>query len=129
MEPGYGGDLFEDDYLLLLLAADLKMDPASRSRPLPSLTSVTLHNSTTRLNDGIFTVHRFSVATSVRLHQSECVFRFQVSGEIFDNPPEFFYLHVEQFVCFFFFLFFFFFCLDVNSAALIPQRSTAHSEG
>jgi hypothetical protein len=33
---------------------------------------------TTRLNDGTFTVHRFSVATSARLHQSECVFRFFV---------------------------------------------------
>jgi hypothetical protein len=45
----------------------------------------------TRLNDGIFTVHRFSVATSAQLlvHQSECVFRFVVYGRIFYNPPGF----------------------------------------
>jgi hypothetical protein len=39
-----------------------------------------------RLNNGIFTVHRFSVAAPARLHQSECVFRFYVYGGIF-NPP------------------------------------------
>jgi hypothetical protein len=58
---------------------------------------------TTRLNDGIFTVDRFSVATSARLRKSECVFRFFVYGGIFDNPPGF-YLHMEQAVfifCFF----------------------------
>jgi hypothetical protein len=55
---------------------------------------------------------RFSVATSTRLRKSECVFRFYVYGGIFDNPPGFFYLHVEQVV---FVLFFLFFCLDVNS--------------
>jgi hypothetical protein len=49
---------------------------------------------TTRLNDGIFTVHRFSVATSARLRKSECVFRFYVYGGIFDNPPGFFCLYV-----------------------------------
>jgi hypothetical protein len=42
--PGYGIDLFEDDYLFLP-AADLRMDPALRPRPISSLTSVTLHNS------------------------------------------------------------------------------------
>jgi hypothetical protein len=52
---------------------------------------------TTRLNDGIFTVHRFSVATCARLRKLECVFRFYVYGGTFDNPPGFFYLHVEQF--------------------------------
>jgi hypothetical protein len=74
MEPGYGVDLFEDDYLFLLPAADLRMDPALRPRPVSSLTSVTLHNSATRLNDGIFTIHRFSVATPTRQRKSECVF-------------------------------------------------------
>jgi hypothetical protein len=49
----------EDDYLLLLLAADLRMDPTPRPRPVSSLASVTLYNSTTLLNDGIFTVHQF----------------------------------------------------------------------
>jgi hypothetical protein len=39
-----------------------------------------------------------------------------------------YYLHVEQIV--FAFLFFLsFFCLNVNSGALIPRRSTAHREG
>jgi hypothetical protein len=47
VEPGYGIDLFEDDYLFLLLVADLRMDPALRPRPVSSLTLVTLHNSTT----------------------------------------------------------------------------------
>jgi hypothetical protein len=39
-----------------------------------------------------------------------------------------YYLHVEQIV--FVLLFFLsFFCLNVNSGALIPRRSTAHREG
>jgi hypothetical protein len=75
---------------------------------------------TTRLNDGIFTADRFSVAASARLHQSECVLRLFVYLTIRRD----FYLHVEQlffvFVfCFLFFCFFcfvFFFCLNVNSA-------------
>jgi hypothetical protein len=90
VEPGYGVVLYEDDYLLLFLAADLRMDPALRPRPVSSVAFGYLgnaYNSTTRLNDGIFTVHRFSVATSARLHQSECLFRFYVYGGIFDNPP------------------------------------------
>jgi hypothetical protein len=69
-------------------------------------------NSTTRLNDGIFTVHQFSVATSARLHQSECVFRFYISGGIFDNPPGFFLsARGTVYFCFFVFCFLFFvFC-------------------
>jgi hypothetical protein len=35
VEPGYGVDLFEDDHLLLLPAADLRMDPASSCVRLP----------------------------------------------------------------------------------------------
>jgi hypothetical protein len=84
--PGYGVDLFEDDYLFLLPAADLRMDPALRPRPVSSLTSVTLHNSTTRLNDGIFRVHRLSAVTPTRLHKSDFVFRFYVYDGTFDNP-------------------------------------------
>jgi hypothetical protein len=63
---------------------------------------------TTRLNDGIFTVHRFFVATSAQPRKSECVFRFYVYSGIFDNPLGgfFFFLHVELFVFFFFFFFF-----------------------
>jgi hypothetical protein len=56
----------------------------------PSSLLVTLYNSTTRLNDGIFRVHWFSVVTPARLHQSECVFRFYVYGGTFDNPPGYF---------------------------------------
>jgi hypothetical protein len=41
---------------------------------------------TSRLNDGIFRVHRFSVVTPTRLHKSDFVFRFCVYGGIFDNP-------------------------------------------
>jgi hypothetical protein len=90
VEPGYGVGLVEDDYLFLLPAADLRMDPALRPRPalrLRSLASVTLYNSTTRLNDGIFKVHRFSVVTPARLHKSDSIFRFYVYGGTFDNPP------------------------------------------
>jgi hypothetical protein len=45
---------------------------------------------TTRLNDGIFRVHRFSVVTPARLHKSDFVFRFYVYGGKFDNPPGYF---------------------------------------
>jgi hypothetical protein len=65
---------------------------------------------TTRLNDGIFTVHRFSVATSTRLRKSECVFRFYVYGRIFDNPPGFFFKSAGGTVCFCFCIFVFCFC-------------------
>jgi hypothetical protein len=50
VEPGYGVDLYEDDYLLLLLAADLRMDPTSRPRPVSSVAFAYLgnaYNSTT----------------------------------------------------------------------------------
>jgi hypothetical protein len=87
VEPGYGVGLVEDDYLFLLPATDLRMDPALRPRPVSSLTSVTLYNSTTRLNDGIFKIHRFSVVTPARLHKSDFIFRFYVYGGTFDNPP------------------------------------------
>jgi hypothetical protein len=87
VEPGYGVGLVEDEYLFLLPAADLRMDPALRPRPVSSLTSVTLYNSTTRLNDGIFKVHRFSGVTPARLHRSDFIFRFYVYGGTFDNPP------------------------------------------
>jgi hypothetical protein len=87
VEPGYGVDLFEDDYLFLLPAADLRMDPALRLRSVSSLTSVTLCNSTTRLNDGIFRVHRLSVVTLAQLHRSDFIFRFYVYGGTFDNSP------------------------------------------
>jgi hypothetical protein len=66
------------------------MDPAPRPGPVSSVAFAYLgnaYNSTSRLNDGKFTVHRFSVTTSARLHKSECVFRFYVYGGIFDNPP------------------------------------------
>jgi hypothetical protein len=82
---------------------------------------------TTRLNEGRFTVHRFSVATSARLHQPECVFRFFVYSGIFHNPPGFFLSArgTGFFFCFFFFSFF----LNLNSEAVIPRRSTTHPEG
>jgi hypothetical protein len=40
---------------------------------------------TTRLNDGMFRVHRFSFATPARPHKSDFVFRFYVYGGTFDN--------------------------------------------
>jgi hypothetical protein len=90
MVPGYVDDVYEADYLLPVIAGDLRMDPALRPRPVFSVAFAYLgntYNSTTRLSDGIFTVDRFSVATSARLHQSECVFQLYVYGGIFDNPP------------------------------------------
>jgi hypothetical protein len=45
---------------------------------------------TTRLNDGIFRVHRFSAVTPARLHKSDFVFRFYVYAGTFDNPPRYF---------------------------------------
>jgi hypothetical protein len=84
------------------------MDPALGPRPVSSVAFAYLGNAL-QLDHSIerryiFTVHRFSVATSARLRKSECLFRFYVYGGIFDNPPGFFfYLHVEQsvfvFVC------------------------------
>jgi hypothetical protein len=107
------------------------MDPALRPRPVSSVAFACLGNaysSTTRLNDGIFTVHRFSVATPARLHKSECFFRFYVYGGIVDNPPG--SLSALGPDCFCFFCFFLaFICLNVNSGALIPRMSTAHREG
>jgi hypothetical protein len=123
VEPGYGDDLYEDDYLLLFLAADLRMDPALRPRPVSSVAFAYLgnaYNSTTRLNDGIFTVHRFSVATSARLHQSECVFRFYVYGGIFDNPPGL--LSARGTDCFCFFVFFFFLLFECEQWGPHPPK-------
>jgi hypothetical protein len=97
VEPSYGVDLFEGDYLFLLPAADLRMDPALRPRPVSSLTSVTLQNSTTRLNYGIFRVHRFFIVTSARLHKSDFVFRFYIYDGTFDNPQGIYYLHGNSF--------------------------------
>jgi hypothetical protein len=131
VEPGYGDDVYEADYLLLFHAADLSMDPVLRPRPVSSVAFAYLgnaYNSTTRLNDGIFTVHRFSIVTSARLHQSECVFRLYVYRGIFDNPPGL--LSARGTDCFCYFVFFLAFIrLNVNSGALIPRRSTAHGEG
>jgi hypothetical protein len=45
VEPGYGVDLFEDNYLLLSLAADLRMDPALRPRPVSSVAFAYLGNT------------------------------------------------------------------------------------
>jgi hypothetical protein len=81
--------------------------------------------STIGLNDGIFIVLRFSVATSARLRKPECIFRFYVHGGISDNPPGFFYLHVEQVV----FIFFSFLLFGCKQWGPHPRKSTAHSEG
>jgi hypothetical protein len=103
---------------LLLPAADLRMDPAPRPRPVSSLTSVTLYSSTTRLNDGIFTVHRFSVATSARLHQSECVFSILRIRRNISRPTGIF---ICTWNSLFLFFVFFLFCLHVNNGASSPE--------
>jgi hypothetical protein len=97
VEPGYGDDVYEADYLLPFLAADLRMDPALRPRPVSSVAFAYLgntHNSTTLLNDSIFTVHRFSAATSARLQQSESVFGCTYTAEYLTTHRDY-YLHVD----------------------------------
>jgi hypothetical protein len=84
------------------------MDPALRPRPVSLVAFAYLgntYNLTSRLNDGMFTVHRFSVATSAGLHQSECVFGFYVYGGKFDNLPGL--LSAGGTIFFFFFFLFF----------------------
>jgi hypothetical protein len=82
------------------------MDPALRPRPVSSVAFAYLgnaYNPTTRLTDGVFTVHRFSVVTSARLHKSECVFGSTYTAEYLTTHRDY-YLHVEQVVfvvCFF----------------------------
>jgi hypothetical protein len=88
-------------------------------RPALRETKGNAYNLTTRLNDGIFTVHRFSVATSARLHQSECVFRIYVYGEMFDNPPR---LSARGTDCFCFFVFFFFLLFECKQWGPHPPK-------
>jgi hypothetical protein len=102
------GMMYTMPIIYFFLVADLRMDAALRPRPVSLVMFAYLGNtykSTTRLIDGIFTVHRFSVATSARLHQSECVFRLYVYGGIFDNPPRLLSARgTDCFCCFVFFL-------------------------
>ena len=60
--------------------------------------SVNIYTSTSRLNDGIFKVHRFSGVTPARLHKSDFIFRFYVYGGTFDNHRGIYYLYLEQFL-------------------------------
>jgi hypothetical protein len=62
VEPGYGADLSEDDYLLLL-AAYLTMDPAPRPRPVSSAAFACLGN-TLQLN---YSIERHIYSPSVFL--------------------------------------------------------------
>jgi hypothetical protein len=90
VEPGYGVELFEDDHLLLLPAADLRMDPALRPRPVSSVAFAYLGNALQldhSIERRIFRVHRFSVVIPARLHRSDFIFRFYVYGGTFDGPP------------------------------------------
>jgi hypothetical protein len=108
VEPGHGVDLFEDDYLFLPPAADSRMDPELRPRPASPVafaSSVTFYNSTTRLNDGIFTVHRFSVATSARLRKS-VFFDSTYTAEYLTTHRDFFFICTWNSLFFFFFFFF-----------------------
>jgi hypothetical protein len=68
VEPGYGVDLFNDDYLCHFLAPDLSMGPALLHCPIFSVAFAYFGN--------IFAVHWVSVATSARLPKSQCVLRF-----------------------------------------------------
>jgi hypothetical protein len=81
---------------------------------------------TSRLNDGVFRVHRFSSVTPARLHKSDFVLRFYIYGGIFDNPPGYF-LFVRGTGCFRFVCFFF--CLDVNSGPSSPEGAQLTMRG
>jgi hypothetical protein len=52
--PGYGVYLFEDDYLFLLPAADLRMDPALRPLPVSSIAFAYLGDTLQRQPTGSF---------------------------------------------------------------------------
>jgi hypothetical protein len=45
VEPGYEDDIYEADYLLLFIGADLTMDPALRPRPVSSVVFVYVSNT------------------------------------------------------------------------------------
>jgi hypothetical protein len=96
-------DVYEGDYLLLFITADLRLDTALWPRLVSSVAFAYLgktYNSTTRLNDSIFTVHRFSVATSALLHKSGCDFWFDIYGVIFDNTSGLLSAHRTDCFCF-----------------------------
>jgi hypothetical protein len=59
VEPGYRNDLYEDDDLLLFLAADLTMHPALRPRPVSSVAFAYLGNAL-QLNHPIERRHIYS---------------------------------------------------------------------
>jgi hypothetical protein len=97
VEPGYRVDLFEDDYLFPLPAADLRMDPALRPLPASSLTSVTLYN----------TYIGFPLRHPLDCANRNMFFNSTYTAEYLATHRDFFiYLHVEQFVFVFLFLFF-----------------------
>jgi hypothetical protein len=127
VEPGYGDEVYEADSLLLFIAPDLRMDPALRPRPVSSVALAyfgNTYNSTTQLNDGIFTVHRFSVTTSARLDKSEYVFQFYVYSGIFDNPPGLLSARGTDCFCFVVFSFFLLFeCKQWGSHPLKQHSS------
>jgi hypothetical protein len=130
VEPSYGDDVYKVDYLPLFIIADLRMDSTPRPRPVSSVTFADLRNthiSTTRLNDGIYTVYQFSVATSTRLHKLEYVIQFYVYGEIFDNPLGLLSACRTGCVCCVVLLSLFY--GNVHSRACIPCRSTVQHKG
>jgi hypothetical protein len=103
VEPDYEVDLFEDDYLFLLPVADLRMDPALRSRPVSSVAFAYLGNAL-HLNHSIERRHIYSPSVfrcDARLiTQIGFVFRFYVYSGTFGNSPGYFFfcLRVEQFL-------------------------------
>jgi hypothetical protein len=101
VEASYGIDLFKDNYLFLLPAADLRMDPALRPRPGSSVAFAYLVNalqpnhSTERRHIYSPSVFRCDIRSTAQIGMC---FRFYLYGRIFDNLSGFLYLHVEQFV-------------------------------
>jgi hypothetical protein len=69
------------------------------------------------------TIAEENISSILKLILYSHTIQLYVYGGIFDNPPGL--LSARGTDCFFFF----FFCLNVNSGALIPRRSTAHREG
>jgi hypothetical protein len=86
------GLIYSKTIIYFSSASDSRMGTEWRPRLVSLVAFAYLHNLTTRLNDGIFIVHRFSIATPARLRKSDFVFRFYVYGGTFDNQRGYFFL-------------------------------------
>jgi hypothetical protein len=94
--PGYGVDLFEDNYLFLLSVTDLRMEPALRPRPVSSVAFAYLGN-TPQIDHSIERRHIYSPSVfRCDIHSIAQIAMCFLILRIFDNPPGYFCLHVEH---------------------------------